>query len=250
MSKTSLVIPVYNDAATLKRLLSVVMGFHDLTDIIVADASPNYQIKNLCESFSRVTYLRSVRGRGAQIDAGIKAAKENYIWVLHADSHVSELALAEISRVLSNPKIALGCFALHFDKRHPLLSVFAWISRADSLMTTFGDQGYFFRRKDYFSTDGVAQYPLLEDVILRQMLMTLRDGGVVKSSIPITTSARRFVKKGIWSTQFFNAAILLRYMLGHSPQRLYEAYYNVAQDLNPLQDLQIVNFEPKVASQK
>jgi len=227
----SVIIPIYKDDETLARLLENLQDMN-VTDIIIADGQARTEFPPFLKSHlpsqmrRKITWLAAApKGRGSQIQAGISRAASDYIWILHADSRLDKYAPQAIRNVLQNPKTSLGTFTLKFDTPKLALSLFAWVSRLDSSLTSFGDQGFFFRRKDY-ETLGVnlTPYPLLEDVALRRALKTL--GSVSRTRAVIITSARRFERRGIWATQFFNAQILWRYMRGETPTALYQDYYN------------------------
>ena len=249
------VIPIYKDDVTAAALLQNLKAMaadktNDKTkdkiidktndkiidEIIIVDGQarrdmPAHLALSLPQSLrAKLTWLAAApKGRGTQIQAGILRAKADYIWVLHADSQLDKAAPHEIRRILAHPKISLGTFTLKFNmngikKGLGALSLFAWVSRMDSALTTFGDQGFFFRRADYAKLGlDLAQYPLLEDVALRRGLKSL--GRIRRSAVPITTSARRFAKRGVWKTQIYNMQILWRYMRGESPVILYQDYY-------------------------
>ncbi len=231
MKSISVVIPVYKDDNTLAALLENLQDI-DVAQIIIADGEarpsipPNLETKLTNNLHAKIMWLAAApKGRGSQIQAGLTHASSDYVWVLHADSHIDPSAPRAIRKILNRPKTSLGTFTLKFNKPDVALSLFAWISRIDSPLTTFGDQGFFFRRKDYDVLNlDLADYPLLEDVALRCALK--RAGRVTRSPMTIVTSARRFSRRGIWMTQIFNTQILWRYMRGESPASLYLDYYH------------------------
>lgn len=224
IQKISVIIPVFNDVKCLDRLLKQLSSF-DPHDIVVADGGSQDGSQDCARRYPHVRLVQSARGRGCQIANGIQAAMTDTVWVLHADSIIPAHAFIEIDRILSQAGAAMGCFPIAFDSDKLLLSVFAGLSRFDSPWTTFGDQGFFFRRVDYRNDPPLKKWPILEDVRLRKMLKIRHGGKVVKSSVRLKTSARRFLNKGILRTQIRNAWILLRYHMGASPQTLHRAYY-------------------------
>ena len=247
----AVIIPLYKDWQALERLLPQLtpLAIHE---IIISVAPSSGQDDNLVQNpkalidrflpqnpalaraypariSPKIKLLTAPKGRGAQIDAGIKAAKSDFIWVLHADSLIHIQSAQSIRDNLAQPSISLGCFTLKFSPSDNIsqrlsLGLFAYFSRFDSPLTTFGDQGFFFRRADYTRLKcDLNHYPLLEDVALRRALKDL--GAVKRSPIALTTSSRRFMKRGIWKTQYFNLRILWRYWRGESPKQLYQDYY-------------------------
>jgi len=218
------IIPVYNDVGYLRRLLAA-LAQHDVQEIIVVDGGSNDDSKISTKRHNQVTLLESAKGRGQQIAHGIASTQAEYIWVLHADSCVAETAAQDIRNILAQNDVALGCFSVKFDVSHPLLALFSWLSRFDSPITTFGDQGFFFRRKDLLAAGGMNTQPLLEDVALRFTLLRHKRGKVSKSNLPLITSSRKFLQHGMFRTQVKNAWTLLRYFCGVDTQKLYNEYY-------------------------
>ncbi|MEP1230241.1 MAG: glycosyltransferase family 2 protein [Litorimonas sp.] len=227
----SVIIPTYKDDRTLAALLQ---NLHDMdvTEIIIADGEarpelpPNLRAQVSQSLQAKTTWIAAApKGRGSQIHTGINYARSDYIWILHADSRLGKTAPNAIRSLLANTRHSLGTFTLKFDSPDRALSLFAWVSRIDCRLTTFGDQGFFFRRKDYIKLGlDLTPYPLLEDVALRSALKTI--GRIKRARVPIVTSARRFKRQGIWATQIFNARILWRYMRGDNPTALYQDYYH------------------------
>ncbi len=233
MRGISIVIPVLRDDAALRRLIQT-LGSLDVAEIIIADAenkSKTRPISDLTKS-RNVKWITAPKGRGAQIAEGIATATQPLVWVLHADSQPARGSAAEIRRLLRDPWTSLACFPLTFRHRSKSLKLFAAISRAETALTTFGDQGFAFRREDYLRLDiDLAKFPLLEDIALRAALKRL--GKVRKSKLKLSTSARRFERLGVWKTQYRNAGILYSYWRGASPTALYARYYELTRQTTP-----------------
>ena len=232
MTGVSVVIPIYRDDAELAGLLHSLKAL-SIDEIIVVDgerrARPPQFTADTAQTF---IWHTAEHGRGAQIAAGISKAAQPNIWVLHADCRPAPRSLLEINALLENPKTSLACFPLAFRKRSISLSIFALMSHIDSALTTFGDQGFAFRKSDYESLDlTLFDYPLLEDVALRRALRRL--GRVRKASIKLPTSARRFARLGVWRTQIRNIGILVRYWRGLSPKTLHAQYYQTTRQTVP-----------------
>lgn len=225
----SLIIPCYNDTDAVNALLTQIQSFN-IDEVIVVDGGSYDGSQNRVRQFENVILLSSKKGRGRQIATGIASAKCDIIWILHADSQVPVNAISEIKRIMSLPNTAFGCFSLRFDKNALSLKLFAGLSKIDSVLTTFGDQGYFCYKEHCTHFGNGASYPLLEDVVLRRFLLRTTNGRVRKSPAKITTSARRFRRHGPVKTQLLNARILWRYFRGVSPIKLYDEYYRKTSD--------------------
>ncbi len=221
----SVVIPTFRDDIALELLLED-LSKHSVSEIIICDAEirpiPDFILK--ASVASNIRYIHAPKGRGPQIKRGIETSHEKLIWVLHADSTPHRNSVEDIRITMSDKDISLGCFPIRFMKSSPILAGFAYFSKFDSRFSSFGDQGFFFRRDDYDKLRlDLSDYPLLEDMALRTALKTL--GRVRKSNLKLETSARRFRKFGPLRTQAYNMAILFRFWRGESPSKLYQRYY-------------------------
>ena len=231
MSALSVVIPVYRDDKELQGLLKCLENLA-VNEIIVVDGESRPKPGFISRSSRGIKWINAKRGRGAQIAAGINHADHPNIWVLHADCRPHLGSETSLRQVLLNPKNSLTCFPISFRSSDLSLSIFAWMSRLESPLTTFGDQGFAFRKSDYKQLDlNLETYPLLEDVVLRAALK--RMGRIKKARINLPTSARRFKNLGVWKTQVRNIRILLKYWTGTSPKTLHSQYYTPIRQTAP-----------------
>lgn len=215
------VVPTLNErdviVETIERLLE-----HDVAEIVVSDGGSQDGTINAARAFAAVTVVEGAAGRGRQINAGLRCLRSPIAMIVHADTRLPEQAIGHVRRLLADPEVAGGCFRLSFDRPSVWLELYAALSSYESYWTTFGDQAFFFRRQDVDRVGGVADWPLFEDVDLRQRLLRL--GRFEKLPLSVTTSARRFVANGPLRTQMMNALLLLGYRTGISPQRLTQFY--------------------------
>lgn len=218
-SPISVIIPTAHPDSALIALLGQ-LNEMDIYEIIIVQAEG---ASSAFKSGKNCKWLTAPKGRGSQIQVGLDKAKGDILWILHADSIVPETATSEIRRITQDPFTALGCFPLRFDHFNLSLKLFEAFSYISTQLTTFGDQGFFFRREYKDGLPDLSSYPLLEDVILFRSLQ--QKGRVVKAKRLITTSAARFRRLGIWQTQWRNAVTLWKFYIGVSAKQLYDDYY-------------------------
>ena len=214
-------VPVLNEGAILKSFIARLRQT-GVSEIIVADGGSND------DSFSVATELadkvvKSPPGRGRQIACAAQHATAEFLWIIHCDSEPPLDAVSEIKAIMANDKAIMGAFPIVFDSNHPLLRLYGFLSRFDTPLTTFGDQGFFFRTKDYRRLGGISDLALFEDVELRRQLRP--HGMIVKSKLDLKTSARKFRKHGVAVQQVKNAYLLARYFAGANPDVLAKLYY-------------------------
>jgi len=171
-------------------------------------------------------HVQALRGRGTQCNAGVRASTAPALLFLHDDTRLPADAARAIAAALADPALGMACFRLRFDRRHPLLALYAWCSRFDSAWTTFGDQGYLIRRDLFDAVGGFPDWPLFEDVELARRVR--RQHGprrrIRKLPTTVTTSAVRFERGGMLRQQLRNAVAMLRFFAGTPPARLAMEY--------------------------
>ena len=217
----AVLIPTLNEAESIGGLLAILstMGF---SEIVVADGGSADDTVAIVRSFPAVTYVESQRGRGKQLRAATAASSAPVLFFLHADTVPPVHAVSCIRRALQSPEVVGGCFRLRFDERSWLLDLSAWLTRFETPLTTFGDQGFFVRRRTLQILGGVPDQLFLEDVELRARLV--RAGGFIKLSENVLTSARRYKSLGVIVGQLRNALIVAGYYVGLSPEKLSRFY--------------------------
>ncbi|MBE7217209.1 MAG: TIGR04283 family arsenosugar biosynthesis glycosyltransferase [Caulobacteraceae bacterium] len=213
----AVIVPVLNEATRLAGLLDD-LAARGFGRIVVADGGSTDGSLEVAASRPGVALVRAPPGRAAQQSAGAAAAPSARVLLfLHADTRLPPDAFARMGEVLA-AGVCAGAFRLRFDRRHPLLDLYAAVSAVESYWTTFGDQAIFARREAFETVGGFPPWPLLEDVALRRALK--RHGGFSKSRAAVTTSARRFEAEGVLRRQLKNGAILLLHALGAPASRL------------------------------
>lgn len=221
MTKISVIIPTLGEVDTLPHLLKSLFD-QRFDEIIVADASDDSSTYQVATAAGARCLPHLKRGRGVQMQAGATAAAGEVLFFLHADSVLPPRAREAIEVCLINTNAVAGSFRLAFDRRHPLLTLYASLSRLNWSIATYGDQGLFVRRDMFEKIGGFAEMSLLEDLEIQTRLRRL--GPFVKLPLQIVTSARRFVRRGILVQQILNIIIVIAYFLGVAPERLARWY--------------------------
>ena len=117
-------------------------------EILLVFASGDPQIEH-CPA--GITALTAAAGRAHQLNAGITAAKGEWLWLLHADSSLRADTLPALCEFMATQAHALGWFRLAFDNDGPWpmpVNAFGANLRARWFGLPFGDQGFVLRRED------------------------------------------------------------------------------------------------------
>jgi uncharacterized protein len=215
------VIPAWNEAAHIGRTLESLLGgaIDRCPELIVADGGSVDGTLDIVRSMG-ATIVTSQPGRASQMNAGTAAATGDHLLYLHADTLVPQGYDRQIKEVLADGGVAGGAFQLSIDAPNPSLRLIErcvnWRSRWLSL--PYGDQGLFMRADTFRRLGGYADLPIMEDYELIRRLARL--GRVQLAPASVVTSARRWLRQGVFCATWTNQACIIGYHLGVSPQRL------------------------------
>jgi glycosyltransferase involved in cell wall biosynthesis len=114
----SVIIPVYNKEATIKRVINSVLNqsFTDFELIIINDGSIDNSEENILkyqEKDSRIIYLKQEnKGVAFARNVGIEYAKSKYISFLDADDEIDNLFLQKMLDTILDANV---CYCGHYD---------------------------------------------------------------------------------------------------------------------------------------
>ena len=218
--KISVLIPALNEARGILSCLHSVNNQLGEFEVLVIDGGSVDGTVEAVRPHARVVH--SERGRAAQMNAGACHSTGEVLLFLHADCRLPPHAFPLLEQVLADSRIAGGTFRLRFNSEKFLLRLIAFFSRFNFRYFHYGDQGIFVRRWVFEQLNGFAQIPFMEDVDFLQRLH--RIGQVTLLNQPITTSARRFIERGIIRQQLMNIILVICYLLGAKPENLKKWY--------------------------
>jgi rSAM/selenodomain-associated transferase 2 len=218
----SIVIPTLDEADNIERCLRSCSAETTGAEIIVVDGGSSdetVQIARRCGA--RV--LEIPGGRARQMNAGAEAATGGILLFLHADS-VLPHGYSPLVREALGRGAALGAFRLALDSPGIGLRIMETGTRFRSriLRMPYGDQGLFLTAETFREAGGFPDLPVMEDYEFVRRCR--RIGKLTLVDAPVTTSARRWLKKGPWKTWWINQGMVLGYRLGVDPSRLARWY--------------------------
>ncbi len=217
----SIVIPTFNESEKIEATINNLLRDTDkgnIKEVIVADGgSKDGTVYIAKKSFAR-TILIVGKNRAAQLNAGAAVATGNIFFFLHADSVLSVGFSKKIIDAV-NSKHHSGCFRLSFDYHHWFLKANAWFTRFNVNAVRFGDQGLFVTKEVFEKGGGYNEklYVMEDQEIIHRLK---KFSSFVVLDDYVITSARKYLRKGIYKTQATFLVIWLLYYLGASQQRL------------------------------
>lgn len=218
--RLAIVIPALDEAAGIAATVHHALEHAD--EVWVSDGgSTDGTRERAAAAGARV--LLGPSGRGPQIDLGCRAATGDGLLVLHADTRLPPGGGEAVRRALADGA-AGGGFRVRFDDPRRRFRLGSRLVDLRTRLTgcPLGDQAQFVRREVYAALGGYRHWPLLEDLDFARRLK--RHGRTVLLSPPVTTAARRYVRRGIARTIAINWLIWGLYFAGVPPERLRRLY--------------------------
>lgn len=216
----AVVIPTLNAAHVLPASLAAIRGV--AAEIIIVDAG-SADATAAVASAAGARLLSCVRNRGAQLAAGVAAARAPWLLLLHADTRLTDGWMPAAAAHIAEGATRAGYFRFALDSadghaRH-LEGRVAWRCRVFAL--PYGDQGLLIHRDLLAAVGGLRPLPLMEDVDLVRRLGRRR---LVALDAAAVTSADKWEREGWRRRSLRNLLCLSLYLAGTPPHCLVRLY--------------------------
>jgi len=218
----SIIVPVLNEAPLLRSFLAHLRERATGAEIVVADGgSSDGTVELVRDSCDQLVV--SERGRAIQMNTGARTAHGDILWFVHVDAEVPWGCLAEIKRIMDDPKVAGGFFRIRLPQNlvYRLTDTFAHYAGL-LLQMRCGDHGIFCRRTAFLDVGGFPEVPLMEDVEFFRLLR--RRGRVIWSQKRILASPRRYEIIGSVRLTLAYGLIAALYVFGIPLKKLASIY--------------------------
>lgn len=221
-SKISIIIPTLNEAGNIKTAIATTQSGTNI-EVIVVDAGSQDDTVAIAESLG-VKVILSNPGRAVQMNTGAAVATGEILLFLHADTRLP-MGFDEMARkALQQAGVVAGAFTLQIDAPVLALRLVEWGVkwRSHFWQMPYGDQAIFMTKSVFQKIGCFPEMPIMEDFELIRRLQ--RIGKIFILSVPVITSSRRWVQKGVLKTTLINQIVVIGYLLGVAPQRLRKLY--------------------------
>jgi rSAM/selenodomain-associated transferase 2 len=220
MSAVSVIIPTLNEQDWIARAVDSAFAA-GAAEVIVADGgSDDRTTRHATAAGARV--LLTDRMRAKQSNLGADAASHDVLIFLHADSRLPVGAAEAVENALD--RADFGGFRMRFSEPSRKLAFAAAAINLRTRLTRcpWGDQAQFIRRETFLKVGGFKEMPLMEDYELAVRMK--RHGRTTILPMTVTTSGRRFLRKGLVRTAAHNWRTVIRYRLGADINELARSY--------------------------
>lgn len=221
--KVSIIIPTLQEEGTIERTLLSLKQQGDGYEAIVVDGGSSDSTVHIASRYARV--IKGPRGRALQMNLGASHARGRILLFLHADTTLPGGAIEKICKAIQTPGAAGGFFSLTFNPPHPFLRFLSLFTHMHWWWAPYGDQAIFVTAEAFNTLGGYRDMTIMEDLEFFRRLKIL--GKVRLIHDPVTTSSRRFLKRGIYRQFLLNLLIYLGYSCGVKPEKLNKWYGEV-----------------------
>lgn len=214
-----IVVPVLDEAHRLPPWLAKLQPMRRRgVKLVVVDGGSSDGTLELARAHADIAF-QAARGRAAQMNAGAAACPAEVLLFLHADTELPEGADALILDAVARGR-RWGRFDVQFDTPDAPLRLVARLMNLRSRLTGIatGDQALFVCQDLFEAVGGFPEIPLMEDVAVSRALKRLGRPACLRAKV--ITSARRWVRNGVWTTIFLMWRLRAAYFRGADPARL------------------------------
>jgi rSAM/selenodomain-associated transferase 2 len=217
----SVVIPTLNEEDGIASAIESAFAA-GAAEVIVADGgSVDRTARFATSAGARVLLSEPMRSR--QLNQGALSAVNDVLIFLHADTHLPSGAADAVENALAHGA-DFGGFRLAFAEPARKLRLAAALINLRTSFTRcpWGDQAQFIRRDTFLQVGSFREIPLMEDYDLA--IRMKRIGHSVLLPLTVTTSGRRFLRKGILRTAAANWRTVIRFRNGADIDELARSY--------------------------
>jgi hypothetical protein len=216
----TVVIPTLNEEDWIAGTVASSFAAGALEVIVVDGGSVDRTPRYATSAGARVLLSEPMRAR--QLNLGANAASHENLIFLHADTHLPIDAAQAVERALR--RADFGGFRIAFSESSPKLRFVAMMINLRTRLSRcpWGDQAQFIRRDTFLKSGGFCEIPLMEDYELA--IRMKRRGRSILLPLTVTTSGRRFLRKGVVRTTVHNWRTIVRYRMGADIDELARSY--------------------------
>ena len=225
----SVIIPTYNECATIGRLVQNLRRYDvdRQVEVLVVDANSPDGTAAAARQAGATVLLAPRPGRAVQMNYGAAHAIGDILYFVHADVGIHSHYVATLQAAVGQGHAA-GCYRFRFDSPHPLLRINSFGTRFKGIMSRGGDQTLFVTRALFERLGGFDEhFVIMEDFEIIQRIRRVASFFIVPQDVLV--SARKYETNGWLRVQLANLTAFSLFFLKASPgciARTYKAMLN------------------------
>jgi rSAM/selenodomain-associated transferase 2 len=223
MPALSIVIPTLDEAAGIEAALRSLQPLRRRgAELVLADGGSADGTPARAAAWVDAA-CAAPRGRASQMNAGARLARAQTLLFLHADTLLPAEADTHVLAAVA-AGAHWGRFDVRIAGRPAMLRVVAALINLRSRLTGIatGDQAIFVTRAAFERVGGFPDQPLMEDIEISRRLKAIGRPACLRAKV--TTSGRRWERRGVWATIALMWRLRWRYWRGETPDRLARDY--------------------------
>lgn len=218
----SIIIPTFNEAANIGRLVQDLMAWGHSSEIIVVDGGSADQTVEVARKAGAVVLLSPRPGRAAQMNFAARHASGQVLYFVHADVKINPHFINDIQQAIREGYEA-GCYRFRFDSPHPMLRFNSFGTRFGGLMSRGGDQTLFITRSLFDRLAGFDErYVIMEDFDIIVRIRKQARFRIIPKDVVV--SARKYELNSWLKVQLANLTAFTMFFLRMPPRRIARTY--------------------------
>jgi len=212
----SIIIPVVNEENHLKKLLPLLVN-SEAKEVIVVDGGSNDNSKLIAKELG-AKVIDAPKSRAKQMNAGAKAAVEDILYFVHADS-IPPSSFHEDIKTHQDKNIPFGCFRSLFDTKNWFLRINSYFSRYKGMMFRGGGQTLWITKEFFQELNGYDEsLKLMEEYDFIKRASQKADYKVIQKDVLVST--RTYDENGNFKTQLIYGLIMFGFFRGIDQDKL------------------------------
>lgn len=223
MASISVIIPTFNEAETIERLITHLLSFQGPTlEILVIDGESTDHTMDIASTAGAEVYLAPEKGRALQMNFGASRAKGEILYFVHADCLPPHSFMKDINDAVDNG-FDLGRYRTKFMSSKWLLKINEFFTRFDWFICYGGDQTMFIK-KDLFEASGGFDegMQIMEDYDFVERARKLGRYKIMEGDVLV--SARKYDNNSWLEVLKANSTIVKMYRKKASQAKMVDAY--------------------------
>ena len=218
----SVIIPTYQEATRIRRLVVHLLHHEHVKEVIVVDAGSRDETVDEAEKGGARVFLSQKKGRSCQMNAGVFEAKGEIVYFVHADAWPPDNFSVDIIRELEKGYKA-GCFRSRFMTNNKFLLANSFFTRFSGIIFRGGGQTLFITKKLFDELRGYNEsLILMEEYDLIRRVKQNHDFRIIPRDVLVST--RKYDENGCIRLQMCYAVIFILFFLGIPQEHLLRLY--------------------------